>query len=225
MEQSIDNVLDTLKGLIREPLKGERKFRVFLDDQEVFPGVAVIRTESDAWMVGTRPEGWQGLLYREIGGGGNVTIPWARGENGQVLVGMALENRPNLGKAPVWCAIGGFIDPGETRDQAQVREAAEESGLDTSGAKGLPGTGVVADRLYYVADVGKGEGVHIYEHELRMDQLEPAGENVWRPKPGMLHHKKESLTRFFPIGQAALMTGDSYMLAAILRLAVYLGQL
>ncbi|MEK7514452.1 MAG: NUDIX domain-containing protein [Patescibacteria group bacterium] len=225
MEKTIGEVVQVLEGFMKPFEKGEeRKYRIFADGKEIFPETLRIEGHGEcAWMLGTRPEGWQGLLYREVGGGGSVTVPWVRMENGDILVGMVHEKRPNMGESPVWCAIGGMITPGETREQARLREGEEESGMKTHDAHFLPGPGVVQDRLFYIANIEKGEGVQCFGKEYSMDILEPAGESVWRPKLGTINHKKESLTHFFHLQDAALMTSDSLMMSAILKLAIKLG--
>lgn len=220
----LENANVTVLSQLMGPLPEEgRQYRIYADGVEIFPKNLTIVGDA-AWMVGTRPEGWQGVLYRELGGGGNVTIPWARLPDGKVLVGMILENRSNMGNEKVWCAMGGMIDPGETRKEAQAREDMEEGGLDTQDAQLLPGLGVVQDRLFYVARLEAGEGLHCYEKQYHFNQLEDLGDGTWRAKPGLVNHKKESQVLFLPIGEAAVKTADSVMLSAILKLAVKLGK-
>ena len=87
-----------------------------------------------------------------------------------------LEDRPNLGDEPSLCAVGGMIDPGETRNNAQVREAGEEAELDTRKAFKLAGVPCVPDRLLFVADIANDEGVVAYALELSFDVLDPTVE-------------------------------------------------
>ena len=172
--ENIKVVTEVLDGLMPYalPAEGKRKCKIFADGKEIFPGSLTVEHDTWALKVGIRPEGWQGFLFRENGGGGSFTIPWACGPKGEILVGMVQENRPNMG-GPVWCIMGGFVDLGENHDQSQKREAAEEGGLDTGGAKKLPGVGIVSNRLFWVADVKGGEGGRVFEKEYFFLQLEP----------------------------------------------------
>ena len=227
MKKSILGVTDVLasmmKGFVPMHVESKRKCQVFVDGIEIYPGEVLITHDTWALQVGTRPEGWPGFLFREKKGGGGFTIPWARDKDGKVLVGMVHEKRLNMGKEPVWCLMGGFVDPGETQDQTQAREAAEESGLDTRGAQKLPGAGLVSNRLFWIANVAKGEGGHVYHKEFSFDQLEQAEEGTYRPKGGIIKHgKKESPTVFFPAREAILESGDVFMHGAITKLLVHL---
>ena len=151
-----------------------------------------------------RCEGWS---FAEAGGGGAVTIPYVL-HNGTTLVGMILEDRPNLGSKAAWCAIGGFIDPGESHREAQAREAAEEAGVDTEKARELAGLPATQDRLYYVSDIEKGEGLHTYALEMSMDALEADGDH-WRLKEGAgAGFKAPALVGFFPWRTTVQMSPD-----------------
>lgn len=172
---------------------------------------------------GKRPEGFEGWSFQEPGGGGTVTIPWARLPGGEILVGMIPELRSNMGETLRWCAIGGILEPEESHRAGGIREAGEESGLDTSTAKLLPGSPIVNERLYFVADPTKGEGNHFYQMPISGDNLEPAEYGTWKATPGVLKAKGESDLRFFPWKTAARMTSDSLMTAAILRLLIEIG--
>ena len=226
--ENIKVVTEVLDGLMPYalPAEGKRKCKIFADGKEIFPGSLTVEHDTWALKVGIRPEGWQGFLFRENGGGGSFTIPWACGPKGEILVGMVQENRPNMG-GPVWCIMGGFVDLGENHDQSQKREAAEEGGLDTGGAKKLPGVGIVSNRLFWVADVKGGEGGRVFEKEYLLNQLEPVEgeEDVWKPKEGIIKYKKkESVIHFFPVAKAITITGDAFMLSGISQLLVKLGK-
>ncbi|HEX7651794.1 MAG TPA: NUDIX domain-containing protein [Candidatus Paceibacterota bacterium] len=180
------------------------------------PGIRHIELASQ-WgtlIWGQRPEGFEGWTFKEAGGA--ITIPWAR-LNGRILIGMIAEMRPNMGQRPSWCAIGGILDPGETHHQAVLRETMEESGIVTETAISLSGLPLISDRLYFVADSAKDEGVHAYHLPFSGEDLELAADGGWQLKDG-LSLKGESVLRFFPWKEAARMTADSLLAAGILRL-------
>lgn len=202
---------------------GERTYSVFADGIEISPKNLFITGQGgEVWMLGVRKEGWQGMLYRENGGGGNVTLPWARLDDGNILVGLIEEHRPNMGNGFSLCAMGGALDTGETRAESQEREADEEAGLNTKAAQLLPGPGVVQDRLFYVADVTAGEGIRCFELQFDPSLLEECGGGTWHAKLGVVNHKRESQLVFVPIWQAVQMASDAMALCAIAKLAAKL---
>ena len=79
--ESIKVVTEVLDGLMPTalPAEGDRKCKIFADGKEIFPGSLTVEHDTWALKVGIRPEGWQGFLFRENGGGGSFTIPWALG--------------------------------------------------------------------------------------------------------------------------------------------------
>lgn len=58
-----------------------------------------------------------------------ITVPWGRGGGGlgRILIGLILEERVH-GGGKFWGVPRGFMNPGETPDQAARREAGEEAG-------------------------------------------------------------------------------------------------
>ena len=101
-------------------------------------GTVKISSKFGTLYYGFRPEGYDGWVFAENNGGGAVTLPYTYDENGNLLIGLILENRANMG-GEVLCVIGGFVDPQETHYQAQVRESQEEAGVDTALARELEG--------------------------------------------------------------------------------------
>ena len=204
------------------PLEDEskRSWRVVIDGKEIEPKELIIESEGYGKLVlGERPEGFHGWWF-EPENGGVMTIPWVKTPDGEILVGLVREHRPNMGPEEVLSAPGGFIDEGETAADAQSREADEESGLDTTGAELLPGLPVNSDRLYFAQDPHEGEGMTMYHLEFPYDGLEQSEENKgWMlPKPGVVSHNKESELVFIPWREAVELSADSLTLAAIAKL-------
>lgn len=173
---------------------------------------------------GMRPEGYDSWTFREHGGGGATTLPYVRPQSGIILVGLLLERRPNLSEEPVLCAMGGMLDPGESHQDAQAREADEESGLNTGKAVQFPGPATVVDRLFWVADVDAGDGVHSYYLELPFEQLEPGNElGTFRLKEGVLPEtKKRELLVFMNWQDAVRSTPCSLARSSIAQLVAEL---
>ena len=163
---------------------------------------------------GLRPEGYDSWVWRFKGGA--VTIPYCMHPTEGLLIGLLLENRPNLG-GPTWCAIGGFIDPDESAEEAQCREAKEEAGL-TRQAVLLDGLPSVADRLLFVANPSTGEGCNkVYGMGVPADDLEVVDEMRWEVR-SLGKFKKTDDVRFFPWRDAVAVTPDGIARAAIAQL-------
>ncbi|KID32096.1 NUDIX domain-containing protein [Prauserella rugosa] len=99
-----------------------------------------------------------------------------RDEQRRVLLGL----RAKHGEPVVWCLPGGAVDPGESFEQAAVRELAEETGLTAKSAEvvGLvlaPGEDVTATAVA-VADATRGEPQVLEPHVFRTWQWFPASE-------------------------------------------------
>lgn len=158
-------------------------------------------------------EGW---LWHETNGGGAVLLPYARVE-GELMIGLILEDRPNLGEKPVFCAIGGGVDVGESHRDAAVRESYEETSGHVFGEIfQLPGLGGVQDRLYYICDHAT-EGVRSFAVETLVECVD----GIYRPValPG---NKPICNVRFFPWKVAAKVTPDLIARGAILQLLTVL---
>lgn len=148
-----------------------------------------------------------------------MTVPYARTPEGELLVGLLLEKRANMGGEPVWCAIGGFVDPGESHDKAQAREANEETGLDSAKAEELAGMNTNANRAFFVADANAGEGVHAYGLSLPFGWLEMDGESYKLKDAALLSgFKKASDVRLFPWRKAIGRSPDALARSAIAQL-------
>lgn len=209
------------------PEDKKRGWKVLLNGQEQ-GGVetfCLVSEKHGELTYGLRPEGYDAWVYREPNGGGEVTIPYSISPEGQLIVGLLQEARPNMGVIKVWCAIGGFVDRGESKEKAQVREAGEEAGLDAKKARILPGLPTVANRAFWVADCCNGEGVHAFGLPIPYNQLDPeenvgSGVPVWKLRetnflPGF---KKQDDLRFFICYDAIAKTADGLARSAIAQL-------
>lgn len=201
------------------PGNTERGWTVHIDDKRWKVGRIEIESRFGVLTYGLRPEGYDIWTFREEGGGGAVTLPYARTPEGELLVGLLLEKRANMGDQPVWCVIGGFVDPGETHAQAQARETGEETGLNTARAEELAGMATNANRAFFVADASAGEGVRAYGLELPFDWLEVDGENFKLKDAALLpSFKKASDVGFFPWRDAIARSPDALARSAIAQL-------
>jgi len=168
---------------------------------------------------GLRPEGYDAWVFRETGGGGVVTLPYAHTPEGRLLVGVLLEKRANMGDEPVWCAIGGFVEPDEMHQRVQAREAGEEAGLDAAKATELPGMATNANRAFFVADASAGEGMHAYGLSLPFEWLKADGESYKLKDATMLSgFKKASDVQFFQWRETIRVTADAMARSAIAQL-------
>ncbi len=171
---------------------------------------------------GNRPEGYDGWVFKENGGGGAITIPFAR-KDGQLLVGVILEDRKNMaGKQ--WCAIGGLVDPGESHFDAALREALEESGL-LMRPELLPGLPTNSNRLFFVADPSADEGVHAYAVEVPFAALELEDGGFYAIKAdlpaelrGKIFQKSSGHVRFMTWKEAINRSPDALFRAGISQL-------
>ncbi len=125
---------------------------------------------------GQRPEGYDGVVIHELGGGGAVTIPYmVHPESGEVYVGVVEENRPLLG-GNVLNVPRGFLDVGETHEDAAQRELKEETGYDVKALGGrvvkLTKEGLNPNSTFYDTSGSPDEGVHIFAVRVEPNELE-----------------------------------------------------
>jgi ADP-ribose pyrophosphatase YjhB (NUDIX family) len=203
------------------PVDKKSGWAVKIDGETKHVGLIEISSKFGTLTYGLRPEGYDAWSFREAGGGGAVTLPYAVSPNGELLVGLLKENRANMG-GHVFCIMGGFVNPSESHADAQKREGTEESGLDTAHAEPLPGLGINSNRLFFVADAAT-EGVKAYSLHIPFTWLQTAN-NCFKLKPDntCLDPKKSENLCFFPWAEAAYMTADAFAHAAILKLLIKL---
>ncbi len=122
---------------------------------------------------GQRPEGYDGVTIREHGGGGAVTIPYmVHPESGDVYVGVVTESRSNLGGF-VENVPRGFLDAGETHEDAAKRELKEETGFKALGGRVVKLTqrGLNPNSTYFDTSHSEQEGVNIFAVRVESDEL------------------------------------------------------
>jgi len=145
-------------------------------------------------------------------------MPWATTPNGDLLVGLLLEKRLNMG-GDVLCVIGGFVKPDESHQKAAEREEEEEASIQSNDGP-LAGVPINSNRLYFQANPQKDEGVHSYHVQVPFTDLTPANKHPnwythsrWQPKNG-------AELVFMPIEEAAQICPDALAYPAMLRIAL-----
>lgn len=200
------------------PSEKDPGWKALVNGEEVVLRHLLLESRFGRLEYGQRPEGYDAWAFREAGGGGAVTVPYCYDTNGELLVGLLLEKRANMGPKPCWCVIGGFVDPGEAHEEAQARETQEETGLQTAKAKELGGKTTNANRAFFVADASQGEGVRAYASKLPFEWLEKDEEGYKLSKSASFDHKKAEAVRFFPWREAVKKSPDALARAAIAQL-------
>ncbi|MEI6627173.1 MAG: NUDIX hydrolase [bacterium] len=187
---------------------------------ELLPGQLEIESKFGILTYGKHPMGYDTLSFHENDGGGAVTLFYSYGEDGQLLLGLLLENRPNLGPKPVLCIVGGFVDPGENHSQTQKREAAEETGIKSNHAMPIPGKKFASNRSFSVL-ANEKEGIAAYALFVNENDIErnPIGECYCITKSSSLKvsEKLRQKLLFLPYNEAINMTVDGIALATICR--------
>lgn len=202
------------------PSGKKRGWTVFIDGVEQDVKLIKISSKFGALTYGLRPEGYDGWAFCEQGRGGAITLPYTFTSSGDLLVGLVAEQRPNMGDVPVYCAIGGFVEPCESHQTAQAREVAEEAGLDSAQAKELEGVPSNSNRAFFVADALAQEGVHAFGLRLPFERFKKDTGESWKLMsatflPGF---KKADDIRFFPWKVAVHTSPDALARAAIAQL-------
>ncbi|MDX9970762.1 MAG: NUDIX domain-containing protein [Candidatus Gracilibacteria bacterium] len=167
-------------------------------------------------VLGLRPEGFIGWAFFEPGGGGSVSIPFTKSPDGELLIALIKENRANMGGSR-WCAIGGYLTPGDTHQKTAERETEEEAGLVVSKPVSLPGLPGCINRATQVANPDEDEGVHGFAIEIPWGLIEKTEEG-YKMAPGTISHKRESEMRFFHWKDAIRLTADMLARGAISQL-------
>ncbi len=154
--------------IVPVPEDHKQDWKIYLDGKLAPVKCSMVRITSRFAEIiyGLRPEGYDSIIFREGGKGGVSTLPYCIDKDGNLLVGLVRETRPNLSDKPIWNAMGGMIDEGEQPQVAQAREAFEESGLDMREARLLSGAPSVMDRLWSQAEPDRCAGRPVYAMEI-----------------------------------------------------------
>ena len=173
--------------------------------------------------LGERPEGYEGPIIIEPNGGGEVTLPYFfHPETDEIFVGLLMESRPNMG-GPSLCIVGGLNSVSLSRDETQSKEAEEEAGMETE-AELLPGAFVNSNRLFFLADAKKDEGIRICAVEVPYALVEQDEEKTeeYLFVPGSNFGKKPGAVIFKPWKQAVFESADVIAHSAIIRLFAHI---
>jgi ADP-ribose pyrophosphatase YjhB (NUDIX family) len=124
---------------------------------------------------GQRPEGYDGFVLTEPGGGGAVTIPYYVHE-GNIYIGVVEEARPTCTDGATEMVMNvprGFLTPGETHFETAKRALAEEAGYEPLEKRivQLNGEPQNPNSTYFVTGKDKGVrmyGVQVHDFEVSM---------------------------------------------------------
>jgi hypothetical protein len=168
---------------------------------------------------GSRPEGTVGWFWKEIGGGGVGTIPFAILEN-SLSIGLVREARATSPSGYAWNIPRGFLDPNATHFLSAKREIAEEVGPDlaTTGLEELGGEPSNCNSTFFDTRAG---GFRFFCLEIPATLLEATVPNP-RLRPGLfqpLSRPAEKILecRFFNWREAVKMP-DGFTSSGVARL-------
>lgn len=220
--------IELIHGCTVTPLGPEdnRTWTVRIDGKPVEAGLVEIVNERFGTLVfGKRPEGFDGWLFRQTNGGGVITIPYAFiGHQASVEtlhVGLIEEYRPNMGGL-VLCAIGGFVEPTETTNEAQERELKEEAGVEFGQPQRVTSVGMNPNRAFFVGTADEGDMVYALPTPTRHLYQNERGQ--WRIREGRLNAKREADIVFLHWRDVALEVSDALAKAATLSLIANLAR-
>ncbi|MEK7575030.1 MAG: hypothetical protein AAB511_02245 [Patescibacteria group bacterium] len=204
------------------PADAKRGWTITADGVIIRPRKLTLESRFGVWTYGVRPEGYDSIVIGEAAGGGAATLPYSYAPDGRLLVGLVMENRPNMGDEPTPCLMGGFVKLGETHAQAQTRFGVEEGGMNTGSAKELQGFPANFNRAYCVADAKADEGLHVFAVEIDHGVLDSVANFSWKLKPTahwmLPGAKNPDALRFFTWRMAVRETADALARSAIAQL-------
>lgn len=179
---------ELVRALTPEEQKN-RGWKVFVNGKEQ-AGAAIVEIRNEQLGIsaryGMRPEGYDGIVIGQPGGGGSVIVPWVNVVGWMPYVGVLLQERVLQGGL-VLNLPRGMIDPGETHLQAAGRELQEEladAGVDArmlTEIRELEAEPGNPDSAYH--DTSKPEdGIHFFEVEVNPHLLESDGTGGYKFK-------------------------------------------
>jgi 8-oxo-dGTP pyrophosphatase MutT (NUDIX family) len=172
---------------------------------------------------GMRPEGYDGFIIREQGGGGAATIPYMITAEGGIYVGVVEENRAALGGVTENIPRG-MQSKGETHEQTAARELLEETGYVAHlGRFSLLASGLNPNSTYFDTSKSPNDGVSMYALHVQEDELDlthdDAGNVYYQFSKDVNNNTAPDITeqiissRFIPL-EAALKSRDMFTAAA-----------
>jgi len=172
---------------------------------------------------GKRPEGYDGFIIRERGGGGAATIPYMIDSNGGIYVGVVEENRATMG-GKTHNIPRGAQSKGETHEQTAAREMNEETGYKAeTGRFALLAAGLNSNSAFFDTSRSEQDGISMYSLQVQEDELELSHDdegNVFYVFPKEVDDNAEPDvtekilgSRFIPL-EAALKSRDMFTSAA-----------
>ncbi len=194
---------------------------------EISQAILYNPTRDTVFALGYRNKGsedFQGPIIAQPSGGGEVCLLYFW-DPGEVLwIGAIREERPNMGGRH-FCAIGGMNELKLSRDEALAAELSEEAGLGASfKPKVIQGLPVCVDRLFFLADSSKGEGVRYSGLEIPLESIELDKHRYLRAhfKAGVSSHQKEAEITFMPWYELIAQSPDGILVAGCARLLAHL---
>lgn len=214
--------------------QAKRGWKWFLNGEEITDPIQTVRAFQDKMGVelvyGDRPEGFDGPVIIEPGGGGSVIIPHYTAD-GHLYVGMLEEKRLTMTDGQPEDVLNvprGFLDPGIDHFEAARREFLEEKGIPPLSARliELPGEPVNPNSAFFKTGIGRG--VRIFELELKHWEILPSSESDdplqrrFKPDPEVVIGlsnigQKAARTELFH-WKEAVKTGDMFTLGAVARI-------
>lgn len=169
---------------------------------------------------GLTQSGYDSWSYVEAHGG-VVTLPFILIDSSP-FVGVVEEFRHNLGGWTLNCPRG-FIDEGETPEQAAVRELREETGFDASDCIALPGARANPNSAFFETPE-ENQGVVFFAFPIPLDEtVEEDGER-WLKRAGTGGAgagERTGRLRFLDWREAVRLR-DMFTIAAVGRLLAHL---
>ena len=155
-------------------------------------------------------------IFFENNGGGPIAIFYAYTPDKDLLIGLVLEERPNISEKKVLCSTGGFVDPEKSVEEQLEVEAREETGIRASWRE-LEGQVMASNRSFFGVDLEKREGHRTFAAEVPYEHLERT-DDAWVYGKKHLVSDPESQTIFLPWREAIRNTPDGFARAGIAML-------